>query len=126
MPILSAERILAILTLMHSQPGHFSSDAAELMRLTAGQMALVLENANLFSRLNQSLASLAKAKDEIELYSKALDNELAKGRRIQKDFLPSQLPPLAQWQIESFFSRPGRWPATSTISSRFPAATSVW
>jgi phosphoserine phosphatase RsbU/P len=102
-PIISGERILAILTLMHSRPGHFSSDAAELMRLTAGQMALVLENANLFTQLNQSLASLAKAKDEIELYSKALDNELAKGRQIQKDFLPSQLPAIAQWQIEAFF-----------------------
>jgi phosphoserine phosphatase RsbU/P len=102
-PIISGERILAILTLMHSRPGHFSSDAAELMRLTAGQMALVLENANLFSRLNRSLASLAKAKHEIELYSKALDNELAKGRQIQKDFLPSQVPALAQWQIEAFF-----------------------
>ena len=102
-PIISAERLLAILTLMHSRPGHFTPDAAELMRLTASQMALVLENANLFARLNQSLASLAKAKHEIELYSKALDNELEKGRRIQKDFLPSQLPALEQWQIEAFF-----------------------
>jgi sigma-B regulation protein RsbU (phosphoserine phosphatase) len=102
-PIISGERILAILTLMHSRPGHFTPDAAELMRLTAGQMALVMENANLFSRLNRSLASLARAKQEIELYSKALDNELEKGRQIQKDFLPSRLPALAQWQIEAFF-----------------------
>jgi sigma-B regulation protein RsbU (phosphoserine phosphatase) len=102
-PIISGERILAILTLMHSRPGHFSSDAAELMRLTAGQMALVLENANLFSRLNQSLASLSRAKHEIEIYSKALDKELEKGRQIQKDFLPSRLPALSQWQIEAFF-----------------------
>ena len=102
-PIVSAERPLAILTLMHSQPRHFTSDVAELMRLTASQLALVLENANLFSRLDQSLASLAKAKHEIELYSNALDNQLEKGRQIQKDFLPFRLPALQQWEIKAFF-----------------------
>jgi sigma-B regulation protein RsbU (phosphoserine phosphatase) len=106
-PIISAERLLAILTLMHPGPGHFTDDSAELMKLTAAQMALVLENARLFNELDQSLASLTRAKEKIERYSRALDNELEKGRQIQKDFLPPTLPHLSGWDIRALF-RPAR------------------
>jgi sigma-B regulation protein RsbU (phosphoserine phosphatase) len=75
----------------------------ELMEITAGQVALVLENATLFTSLNESYQSLAEAKREIETYSLALDRELESCRQIQKSFLPRQLPRLPDWSIEEFF-----------------------
>ena len=47
-PILRGKELLAILTLMHSEPGYFSLESAHVMLRTAEQMALVLENALLY------------------------------------------------------------------------------
>ena len=86
-PIVSGEMVLGVLTLMHSSPGHFRRDMADLMKITANQLALVLENAYLFANLNESFQSLGIAKKKIDTYSKALEKELETGRRIQMDFL---------------------------------------
>ena len=88
-PIIRGEELLGIITLLHSQPGHFSQETANLMLLTADQMALVLENARLYSKLDK--------------YSKALDAELEKGRQIQIDFLPYELVKLPNWEIAACF-----------------------
>ena len=103
LPIISGEVLLGILTLKHSMPHHFTEEIAELMRITATQMAMVLENACLFSNLSDSLRSLGKANQTIEAYSRVLDKELENCRQIQKSFLPSQLPELFGWDIEEFF-----------------------
>ncbi|MEB3220198.1 MAG: GAF domain-containing SpoIIE family protein phosphatase [Nostocales cyanobacterium 94392] len=76
-PILSGEELLGIISLLHSEPQHFSQETARLMQLTANQMALVIENARLYCKLDK--------------YSKALDAELEKGRQIQIDFLPYEI-----------------------------------
>ncbi|MGB3636140.1 MAG: GAF domain-containing SpoIIE family protein phosphatase [Rivularia sp. (in: cyanobacteria)] len=76
-PILSGKELLGIISLLHSEPRHFSEETARLMQLTANQMALVIENARLYSKLDK--------------YSKALDAELEKGRQIQIDFLPYEI-----------------------------------
>ena len=102
-PILRGEELLGILTLLHSQTGHFSPEAAYLMKLTADQIGLVLENARLYGKLNESYRSLDKAKQAIEAYSKALDYELEKGRQIQIDFLPSEILQLPNWEIAACF-----------------------
>ncbi|BFM38842.1 SpoIIE family protein phosphatase [Synechocystis sp. LKSZ1] len=88
-PILHANQLLGILTLLHSQPRHFSSEVVDQMKMTADQIALVLENARLYSKLDQ--------------YSKALDAELKKGRQIQIDFLPYQLCSPPNWDIAACF-----------------------
>lgn len=88
-PILRGEKLLGILTLLHSEPNRFSQKVAEQMRLTTDQMALVLENARLYSKLDK--------------YSKALDAELEKGRQIQIDFLPYEIYQPANWQIAACF-----------------------
>ncbi|MBE9169711.1 SpoIIE family protein phosphatase [Pleurocapsales cyanobacterium LEGE 06147] len=88
-PILRGEKLLGIITLLHSQPDRFSLQIAEQMRLTADQMALVLENARLYSKLDK--------------YSKALDAELETGRQIQIDFLPYEIYQPANWQIDARF-----------------------
>ena len=104
LPIVSSEMLLGILTLTHSKSFHFTKDIVELMRVTANQMAMVLDNAYLFANLNDSFVSLGKAKLEIETYSRALDLELENCHQIQKSFLPRRLPRLPGWEIEKFFS----------------------
>jgi len=103
LPIVSGDMLLGLLTLMHPSRGHFKKNTAELMKITANQMALALENAYLFNNLNQSMTSLERAKKEIEAYSLALDREFEKCRRIQQDFLPKHMPQLPQWEFETFF-----------------------
>lgn len=102
-PILWGEKLLGILTLLHSQPEHFSNQAAQQMQMTADHIALVLENARLYGKLEESYWSLDKAKQKIEAYSKALDNEMEKGRQIQMNFLPNQIPQLPNWEIAACF-----------------------
>jgi len=106
-PILKGEDLLGIITLLHEQPAHFNQDGADLMQITAAQIGSALENAKLYSRLNQSYRSLEKAKMEIETYSKALDKEMAKGKKIQQDFLPRKIPRVPGWEI-AFYFHPAR------------------
>lgn len=47
-PIVRGKVLLGILTLMHSQPNHFTSESTHLMELVADRMALVLENAQIY------------------------------------------------------------------------------
>lgn len=48
-PILKGKVLLGILTLMHSQPGHFSPETVKLMQMSADQTALILDNARLYT-----------------------------------------------------------------------------
>lgn len=102
-PILRGGTLLGIVTLLHSQPGWFTPQMADLMQMTADQIALVLENAALFGQLEASYESLELAKQKVDAYSRALDSELAKGRQIQLDFLPARLPQLQGWEVAGSF-----------------------
>jgi sigma-B regulation protein RsbU (phosphoserine phosphatase) len=103
-PILKGEKLLGILNLHHSRPKHFSPEMVEQMQATSDQIALTLENARLYGKLDESYRSLDQSKQEIEAYSKALDHELEKARQIQKDFLPDQIPQLPDWEIATYFA----------------------
>ena len=116
LPIISGEMQLAILTLMHSTPGHFTQGIVDLMKITANQIALALDNAYLFDNLNESFKSCGIAQKKIEAYSRTLDRELDKCRKIQQIFLPKQLPSLSGWQIEEFF-----FPATRVSGDFYDA-----
>ena len=102
-PILRGEELFGILTLLHSQPDHFIKENAELMQITANQMGLALENVRLYEKLEESHRSLDEAKKAAEAYSKALDEELERGRKIQKDFLPAAMPDATGWEIKACF-----------------------
>ncbi|MBW2412261.1 MAG: SpoIIE family protein phosphatase [Deltaproteobacteria bacterium] len=102
-PILRGEELLGILTLLHANPGHFDEQSAELMQMTAAHIGSALENASLYSKLDESYRSLELAKAEIEAYSKALDMEMEKGKKIQRDFLPRTIPYLPGWEIAFYF-----------------------
>lgn len=106
-PVLRGENLLGIITLLHDQPNHFDQETADLMLLTAGQIGSALENASLYSKLDDSYRSLEKAKQKIETYSKALHAELEKGRKIQREFLPTRVPELPGWEI-AFYFHPAR------------------
>lgn len=88
-PIIRDGETLGILTLLHSQPGVFHQGTVDVMEVTAGQLGLALESAKLYSKLDQ--------------YSRALDAELEKGKQIQRDFLPHELPRLPGWDIAACF-----------------------
>jgi sigma-B regulation protein RsbU (phosphoserine phosphatase) len=102
-PILKGEDLLGIITLLHDHPTHFDHDAAKVMRITAGQIGNALENARLYSKLDASYRSLEKAKLAVEAYSKALDKEMEKGKKIQRDFLPRQIPRISGWDAAVYF-----------------------
>jgi len=102
-PILRGDNLLGILTLLHAQPGHFTSEAADLMLLTARQIGSALENTRLYTRLEKSYRLLKMAKLKIEDYSKALDAEMEKGKKIQRDFLPDRIPRIHGWEIAACF-----------------------
>ena len=102
LPIISAEMLLGVLTLVHSEPGHFTPRIADTMRILANQMALIVENANLFANLSDSLNALGSAQKDCEV-SQSLTDELNKCRKMQMDFLPKDLPRLPGWEIEGFF-----------------------
>jgi hypothetical protein len=88
-PIIRDNEIFGILTLLHSQPQVFHQGTVGVMEVTAGQLGLALENARLYSKL--------------DAYSRALDAELEKGRKIQRDFLPQEFPFLPGWDIAACF-----------------------
>ncbi len=102
-PILRHKWLFGILTLMHPEPAHFDQGSIDMMQITADQMALAIENAQLYMKLDASYRSLGKAKRSIERYSTALDLELEKGRKIQKDFLPHQIPEAPNCEIATYF-----------------------
>ncbi|MGD8741221.1 MAG: PP2C family protein-serine/threonine phosphatase, partial [Desulfobacterales bacterium] len=67
------------------------------------QIAIALENARLYAKLEKSYYSLERAKAEVENYSQALNAELEKGKKIQRDFLPNEIPQIPGWEIETSF-----------------------
>jgi sigma-B regulation protein RsbU (phosphoserine phosphatase) len=88
-PILRDEKLLGLLTLLHARTGHFSQETADLMEMTAVQIGIALENARLYAKL--------------ENYSQALNAELEKGKKIQRDFLPTNIPQIPGWEISTCF-----------------------
>jgi sigma-B regulation protein RsbU (phosphoserine phosphatase) len=89
---------------MHSNSNHFSPASVEQIQATSDQIAMTVENTKLYGRLNESYRSLDRSKQKIEAYSKALDEEMEKGRQIQRDFLPQKLPELPNWDIAAYFT----------------------
>jgi len=102
-PVLRHNTLFGIMTLMHSSPSHFDRISVDIAQQAANQMAIAIENVKLYKKLEQSKISLENAKQSIERYSKALNDELKKGKKIQKDFLPHFLPEVKNCDISSYF-----------------------
>ncbi len=102
-PILKGRELFGVLSLVHAKPAHFSEKTASLIQATVDHIAIVLENAQFYSRLENAYQSLAQAKEQIEAYSSALAAELQKGRRMQRNFLPRCMPVIDGWTIDARF-----------------------
>ncbi len=63
-PIMRGSILLGVLTLSHPQPDHFTSEQAYLMGAAADQMALGLDNARLYSSVQQELAERKRVEME--------------------------------------------------------------
>ncbi|MBL0715703.1 MAG: SpoIIE family protein phosphatase [Desulfosarcina sp.] len=102
-PILKGRELFGILSLIHSRPRKFRKKTATLIQATVDHIAIVLENAQFYSRLEKAYQSLAQAKEQIETYTQALSTELRKGRRMQRSFLPRSIPTIPGWTIDARF-----------------------
>ena len=102
-PLKRGKEIFGILTLFHSEPDNFSRENADLMQLAGNQMGLALENVRLYQKLDKSHHTLSASKKEAESYSRELDAELEKGHKMQKDFLPADIPEISNWEIKTCF-----------------------
>ncbi len=109
-PILRGDNLLGILTLLHARTGHFTAETADLMLLTAGQIGSALENARLYSQLDESYQLLKLAKLKIEDYSKASTRRWKKAKRYNGIFCPIKFPT----------SRAGKLPPVSILPDRYP------
>jgi serine phosphatase RsbU (regulator of sigma subunit) len=96
LPVIRHGTLFGIITLMHSLPLQFDQVSVDIVQQAANQMAIAIENAKLYRELED-------AKKSIEKYSKALNDELEKGKKIQKDFLPRHLPKFENCDISSYF-----------------------
>ncbi|MBE9224585.1 SpoIIE family protein phosphatase [Phormidium sp. LEGE 05292] len=88
-PILRKGKLLAVLTLMHSQPGYFGAVIANFMQSMSRQIALATEYARCY--------------DELDSYSNQLKQELERAREIQRDFLPNPLLSVPGWEFVACF-----------------------
>ncbi|MGB1289116.1 MAG: ATP-binding protein, partial [Aggregatilineales bacterium] len=52
-PFLDDKTVLAVLTLVHPEPGHFTQYHLRLMTIVANQATIAIRNARLFNRLNE-------------------------------------------------------------------------
>jgi len=86
-PIIKQNSLFGIVTLMHPSPNHFNQESIEVVQIAASHMALAIESAQLYIRL-----------DELHhLRQKAMDRDLTLAREVQESFLPAQVP-----RIEGF------------------------
>ncbi len=76
-PILRQAQALGILTLTHPEPGCFTEHTLQLMQGAANQIALALNNAQMYAVEQRLAADFAKAKDEAEAANRAKSAFLA-------------------------------------------------
>ncbi|MCG8615276.1 MAG: SpoIIE family protein phosphatase [Desulfobacterales bacterium] len=81
-PIIKNGALFGILTLMHVAPDFFSPEAVETVRMTADHMALAIEGASLYVRMER----LNRQRRE------AMARDLDLARQVQESFLPARMP----------------------------------
>lgn len=88
-PIIRNKSLFGILTLMHPDPGHFDRDSVEIIRIAASQMALAIEMARLYIRLEELH----------RLRQKAMERDLQLARQVQESFLPGRAPEIDGYEF---------------------------
>jgi len=80
--IIKHRSLFGIVTLMHPLPHHFNPESIEVVQIAAGHMALAIESAQLYVKL-----------DELHhLRERAMERDLRLARAVQESFLPARVP----------------------------------
>ena len=86
---------------------HFQSAslrrADELGDVISAFQGMFSQITDAISHRKQAQAELKETFNQLETYSRALNRELEKGREIQQNFLPVELPELKGWELKTFF-----------------------
>jgi phosphoserine phosphatase RsbU/P len=81
-PIIRHNTLFGIITLMHPEPEHFDDASVEIIQTAASQMALAIEMAQLYIKL-----------DELNrIRTRAMERDMQLARQVQESFLPTQVP----------------------------------
>ena len=81
-PIVKQNLLFGIVTLMHPLVHHFNQEAVEVVKIAASHMALAIESAQMYIKL-----------DELHrLREKAMERDLKLARAVQESFLPARVP----------------------------------
>jgi sigma-B regulation protein RsbU (phosphoserine phosphatase) len=94
-PIIRHNTLFGIITLMHPEPAHFDDASVEIIQTAASQMALAIEMARLYIKLEKL--------NRVRIRSMERDMQLA--RQVQESFLPTQVP-MAEGFAFSALNRP--------------------
>ncbi len=81
-PIVKQNLLFGIVTLMHPLPHYFNREAVEVVQIAARHMALAIESAQMYIKL-----------DELHhLRERAMERDLKLARAVQESFLPARVP----------------------------------
>jgi sigma-B regulation protein RsbU (phosphoserine phosphatase) len=81
-PIVKHTHLFGIVTLMHPLSHHFSQEAVEVAKVAAGHMALAIESAQLYIKLDELY----------RLRERAMERDLKLAKAVQESFLPARVP----------------------------------
>jgi phosphoserine phosphatase RsbU/P len=82
LPIVKHKSLFGILTLIHPEPGYFDWKSSQIMQVTADQMALAIENAQLYIDLEE----------HFRLHQEVIQKDLLLAKEVQESFLPTDVP----------------------------------
>ena len=89
MPLIYKDKVIGVLDIEHTRRNYFNEDHVRIMTTMAAQVAIAIENATLYER--------------IERQEKRLEHDLALARELQFRLLPQKVPVLENAEIASRF-----------------------
>ena len=89
-PLIYKEKVIGVLDIEHTRRGYFNEDHVRIMTTLAAQVAIAIENATLYGR--------------IERQEKRLEHDLALARELQFRLLPHRRPSLKNAEVAARFS----------------------
>lgn len=89
-PLIYKDEVIGVLDLEHTRRGYFNEDHVRMMTTLAAQIAIAIENARLYER--------------IEREERRLERDLSMAREVQLHLLPPSLPVLRNAEIAARFN----------------------
>jgi sigma-B regulation protein RsbU (phosphoserine phosphatase) len=89
MPLIYKDKVIGVLDIEHTRRNYFNDDHVRIMTTMAAQVAIAIENATLYER--------------IERQEKRLEQDLALARELQFRLLPQKVPALENAEVASRF-----------------------